>query len=367
MKQILGAHFNLLNMILRFPGILPPANMKTTKIFAHHGIFIPARPYPLQSRPLFSRSRLFPILPFLLCRPSISRFPSSTEPQEPRPRASAGGHSLGLALPRRACLGGRTPPRPRLLQTPCSGRTPAIVGAGSGSARGPPQLARERHRRLPGQGALVLRHEGFPSACEGRLFAHSRWRLLLRRRLAEGLACLHVEREPPPQSDHATAAAVGNAVEDAEAVLAEATEDTLEEEEEEVPAPAPPSPSPVIARESRRHLFFLNFLSRSRYLLSFLGSTRLLMSDGITAVPCVLEEDELIHGISGGQKKRLTIERRWSAQPKVLFMDEISTGLYSSFTFQIVKCIQQIVHQGEITILHPGDVASTCVEGQIVY
>ena len=36
---------------------------------------------------------------------------------------------------------------------------------------------------------------------------------------------------------------------------------------------------------------------------------------------------------------------------KTLFMDEISTGLDSSTTFQIVKCLQQIVHLTEGTIL----------------
>ncbi|KAL2488396.1 ABC transporter G family member 35 [Forsythia ovata] len=36
---------------------------------------------------------------------------------------------------------------------------------------------------------------------------------------------------------------------------------------------------------------------------------------------------------------------------KTLFMDEISTGLDSSTTFQIVKCLQQIVHLIEATIL----------------
>ncbi|MQL78829.1 hypothetical protein Taro_011257 [Colocasia esculenta] len=36
---------------------------------------------------------------------------------------------------------------------------------------------------------------------------------------------------------------------------------------------------------------------------------------------------------------------------RTLFMDEISTGLDSSTTFQIVKCLQQIVHLGEATIL----------------
>ena len=36
---------------------------------------------------------------------------------------------------------------------------------------------------------------------------------------------------------------------------------------------------------------------------------------------------------------------------KVLFMDDISTGLDSSTTFQIVKCFQQFAHIMEGTIL----------------
>lgn len=36
---------------------------------------------------------------------------------------------------------------------------------------------------------------------------------------------------------------------------------------------------------------------------------------------------------------------------KTLFMDEISTGLDSSTTFQIVKCMQQIAHLTKATIL----------------
>ncbi|XP_062196957.1 ABC transporter G family member 38-like isoform X2 [Phragmites australis] len=63
---------------------------------------------------------------------------------------------------------------------------------------------------------------------------------------------------------------------------------------------------------------------------------------------------------------------------KVLFMDEISTGLDSSTTFQIIKCIQQIVHRGEATVvvslLQPTpevfelfDDVMLLSEGQIVY
>lgn len=36
---------------------------------------------------------------------------------------------------------------------------------------------------------------------------------------------------------------------------------------------------------------------------------------------------------------------------KALFMDEISTGLDSSTTFQIVKCIRNFVHQMDATVL----------------
>lgn len=36
---------------------------------------------------------------------------------------------------------------------------------------------------------------------------------------------------------------------------------------------------------------------------------------------------------------------------RTLFMDEISTGLDSSTTYQIVKCMQQIAHLSDATIL----------------
>lgn len=61
--------------------------------------------------------------------------------------------------------------------------------------------------------------------------------------------------------------------------------------------------------------------------------------------------DEMIRGISGGQKKRVTTGEMIVGPTKTLFMDEISTGLDSSTTYQIVKCLQQIVHLTEATIL----------------
>ncbi|XP_071738064.1 ABC transporter G family member 35-like isoform X1 [Rutidosis leptorrhynchoides] len=61
--------------------------------------------------------------------------------------------------------------------------------------------------------------------------------------------------------------------------------------------------------------------------------------------------DIMRRGISGGEKKRLTTGEMLVGPAKTLFMDEISTGLDSSTTFQIVKCLQQIVHITESTIM----------------
>ncbi|CAA7049392.1 unnamed protein product [Microthlaspi erraticum] len=88
--------------------------------------------------------------------------------------------------------------------------------------------------------------------------------------------------------------------------------------------------------------------------------------------------DDMMRGISGGQKKRVTTGEMIVGPTKTLFMDEISTGLDSSTTFQIVKCLQQIVHLTEATVvislLQPApetfdlfDDIILLSEGQIVY
>ncbi|KAL6569225.1 transcription factor [Orobanche hederae] len=65
----------------------------------------------------------------------------------------------------------------------------------------------------------------------------------------------------------------------------------------------------------------------------------------------------MIRGISGGQKKRVTTGEMLVGPAHALFMDEISTGLDSSTTFQIIKALQHSVHilQGTalISLLQP--------------
>ncbi|KAF7138156.1 hypothetical protein RHSIM_Rhsim07G0150400 [Rhododendron simsii] len=88
--------------------------------------------------------------------------------------------------------------------------------------------------------------------------------------------------------------------------------------------------------------------------------------------------DEMLRGISGGQKKRVTTGEMMVGPARALFMDEISTGLDSSTTFQIVNSIKNTSHilQGTcvISLLQPApetydlfDDIILLSDGQIVY
>ncbi|KAH7845281.1 hypothetical protein Vadar_000300 [Vaccinium darrowii] len=88
--------------------------------------------------------------------------------------------------------------------------------------------------------------------------------------------------------------------------------------------------------------------------------------------------DQMLRGISGGQKKRVTIGEMLVGPARALFMDEISTGLDSSTTFNIVNSIKQAIHilQGTcvISLLQPPpetyqlfDDIILLSDGQIVY
>ncbi|GFP96784.1 pleiotropic drug resistance protein 1 [Phtheirospermum japonicum] len=88
--------------------------------------------------------------------------------------------------------------------------------------------------------------------------------------------------------------------------------------------------------------------------------------------------DQMIRGISGGQRKRVTTGEMLVGPAKALFMDEISTGLDSSTTFQVVNSMRQFVHilngTALISLLQPEpetydlfDDIILISEGQIVY
>ncbi|KAG6389523.1 hypothetical protein SASPL_150993 [Salvia splendens] len=78
---------------------------------------------------------------------------------------------------------------------------------------------------------------------------------------------------------------------------------------------------------------------------------------GLEVCADTLVGDEMVRGISGGQRKRLTTGEMLVGPARALFMDEISTGLDSSTTFQIVNSIRQTIHilqgTGVISLLQP--------------
>ncbi|KAJ0976466.1 hypothetical protein J5N97_018431 [Dioscorea zingiberensis] len=99
---------------------------------------------------------------------------------------------------------------------------------------------------------------------------------------------------------------------------------------------------------------------------------------GLEICADIMVGDAMRRGISGGQKKRLTTGEVIVGPTKALFMDEISTGLDSSTTFQIVTCFQHMAHITEATIvislLQPApetydlfDDIILMAEGKIVY
>ncbi|GJN28601.1 hypothetical protein PR202_gb16803 [Eleusine coracana subsp. coracana] len=88
--------------------------------------------------------------------------------------------------------------------------------------------------------------------------------------------------------------------------------------------------------------------------------------------------NDMIRGISGGQRKRVTIGEMLVGPARVLIMDEISNGLDSSTAFQIVNSLRQLVHilggTAVISLLQPApeiyDLFDDIIflsEGHVVY
>ncbi|XP_022881531.1 ABC transporter G family member 32-like isoform X1 [Olea europaea var. sylvestris] len=72
---------------------------------------------------------------------------------------------------------------------------------------------------------------------------------------------------------------------------------------------------------------------------------------GLDICADTLVGDEMLKGISGGQKKRLTTAELLMGASRVLFMDEISTGLDSSTTHQIIRYLRHTTHAFDCTTL----------------
>ena len=61
--------------------------------------------------------------------------------------------------------------------------------------------------------------------------------------------------------------------------------------------------------------------------------------------------NDQIRGVSGGQRKRVTTGELLVSPKKTLFLDEISTGLDSATTFQIMRTLRHFAHLRQATML----------------
>ncbi|KAK3229047.1 hypothetical protein Dsin_000928 [Dipteronia sinensis] len=119
--------------------------------------------------------------------------------------------------------------------------------------------------------------------------------------------------------------------------------------------------------------------------ISVTGAKRTLQTDyilkilGLEICADTLVGDVMRRGISGGQKKATHYRGEMIIGPtKALFMDEIANGLDSSTAYQIVACLQQVVHITDsialVSLLQPApetfdlfDDIILMAQGKIVY
>lgn len=71
----------------------------------------------------------------------------------------------------------------------------------------------------------------------------------------------------------------------------------------------------------------------------------------LTHVKDTIVGDAFIRGISGGQRKRLSIANEILSNPPLLLMDEPTSGLDSSSALSLVECIQRIAQTSNTTII----------------
>ncbi|KAE8717807.1 ABC transporter G family member 37 [Hibiscus syriacus] len=124
----------------------------------------------------------------------------------------------------------------------------------------------------------------------------------------------------------------------------------------------------------------VSFLFKGKNTISKHGFTPLFLQIlGLDNCDNTRVGDAIRRGVSGGEKRRLTTGREMIVGPtKALFMDEISNGLDSSTSFQVVSCLQHLVHHTDatalISLLQPApeifelfDDVILMAEGKVVY
>lgn len=98
---------------------------------------------------------------------------------------------------------------------------------------------------------------------------------------------------------------------------------------------------------------------------------------GLQSCRHVLVGDEELKGISGGQKKRVSVALELLTDPPLLFLDEPTSGLDSSLAFDVMKVLSRLakrgktmiatIHQPRPQIFQMLDNLVILAEGQVIY
>jgi ABC-type multidrug transport system ATPase subunit len=56
-------------------------------------------------------------------------------------------------------------------------------------------------------------------------------------------------------------------------------------------------------------------------------------------------------GISGGQKRRVSVASQLITAPKILFLDEPTSGLDSAASFEVISFVKEVAKRNNVSIM----------------
>lgn len=79
----------------------------------------------------------------------------------------------------------------------------------------------------------------------------------------------------------------------------------------------------------------------------------LLVAFGIQNQAKTLIGTPIQKGISGGQKRRVSVASQLITRPKILFLDEPTSGLDSAASFEIMSFVKEVAVKNKVCITFP--------------
>jgi len=79
----------------------------------------------------------------------------------------------------------------------------------------------------------------------------------------------------------------------------------------------------------------------------------LLTAFGLTNQANTIIGTPIRKGISGGQKRRVSVASQLITSPKILFMDEPTSGLDSAAAYEVISFVKQIAKKHNVPLMIP--------------